>query len=461
MCVVEREIYVQPTGAHKIIETERPCRNATATRLCNNVDHRQIQRSYTGISTPNPARERHDDLIITEGRDGTERAYREVTGRLRRRRSKTNRHSASSSGTPISSEDSLSVSSPSRYSTVEVKPAALSPRIRSWDLPLRERTPDRRANERHRSMTREEKPSSDFPPSLKSHRPATKEGNNSPNGPEQSQQTSTPNRIPPPKNPPHIDTQRPRSSLRPQIDLKTPSPIPSPIISSPGLSNLPSLRHRRNDSAKGFISKESSRGNSSPSDRSSSRRSGAEGQRVRFEGDVYEGRNERDGGSRSWSESSAERGERFWGRGGGALGKRREDLRMQDGQAERQRKAPAAGPDGYRGSSADEGRDLIERRDRHRRRAEDALNGRVRDTREQVAGSEPREMARERPAGGFFEPEERAGQKHLESSRSSLRTAERSPISPSSTSKSSASPPATSRQIRRVTVHQYRYGENT
>lgn len=181
---------------------------------------------------------------------------------------------------------------------------------------------------------------------------------------------------------------------------------------------------------------------------------------MRFKDDVYEGRNERDGGSQSWSESSAERGGLIWGRGGGALGKRREDLRMQDGQAERQRKAPAPGSRDL-DYSADEGENSIERRDRHRRRAEDALNGRVRDTGKQVAGSEPREMARERPAGGLFEPEERAGQKHLETSRSSLRTAERSSISPSSISKSSASSPKTSKSTRRVTIHQYRYGENT
>lgn len=223
MCVVEREIYVQPTGARKIIETERPCRNATATRLCNTVDHRQIRRSYTGISTPSPAREKHDDLIITEGRDGTERVYREVTGRHRRRSSRTGRHSASPSGTALSSQESLSMPSLSRYSTVEVKPAALSPRTRSWDLPQREQTPDRRANERHRSMTLEEKPSYDIPPSLKSRRPATKEGNNSSSGAERIQRTSTPNRIPPPKKP--SSHQHPE----PSIQLKTPNRPQNPL----------------------------------------------------------------------------------------------------------------------------------------------------------------------------------------------------------------------------------------
>lgn len=460
MCIVEREIYIQPTGARQVIETERPCRNATATRLCNNVDHRQIQRSYTGTNTPSPAREKQDDLIITEGRDGAERVYREVTGRLRRRRSKTHRHSASSSGTPISSADSLSVSSPSRYSTVEVRPAGSSPRMPSWDHPLREQTTDRRSTERHGSTTQTEKPSHIIPPSVKSSRPATNEGNHSPSGPERSQPKSTPNRIPPDRYPPHIDIQPRRFSLQPQTELRIPSPTTTPIISSPGLSNLPELRHRRNDSGKGFIATDSSRGRSgSQSDRSSLRRSAAEGQRVRFEDDVAVRRDERDGESRSWSTSSGERGDRGREGSGGVVDRRWEGVRGEDVWTERLEKAPAAGPRD-RGYSVDERENSTERRDRHRRRAEDALNGRVRNVREGRTDSEPREIARERPAARIIRPEDRPVQEDYEASRSSKQTIRRSPLTPPSTSRSSASPPATSRQTRRVTIHQYRYGEN-
>lgn len=459
MCVVEREIYVQLTGARQIIETERPCRNATATRLCNKVDYRLVQKSYTGLNMPSPRRDRHDDLIVTEGRDGTERVYREITGRHRRRNSRTSRHSASSSGTPISSEDSLSVSSPSRYSTVEVKPAAVSPRIRSWDLPQRDRTPDRRVNQGHRSKTPEDKNTSDFSPFQKNPRVATNERIKPPNNSERTHRTSNPNHISPPKSPPHTDTKPLRSSLKPQTELKIPSPMTSPIIASPGLSNLPELRHRRDDSAKGFVfSKESSPGTSAQSDRSS-RRSVVGGQHVRFEEDILVGSKERDEGSRAWSERSGERGDRYRGVNAHELKGRRGSGGGEEGVSERQQKLPVAGPGGQV-SSANEREDSIERRDRHRRRAEDALNGRSRSTWEGIADSEPRKLARERSAGEDFEREGRAVQKGLGSLRSSLRTAERSPISPSSKSKSSASSPRTSRPTRRVTIHQYRYGEN-
>ncbi|GAB1730384.1 hypothetical protein NU195Hw_Modified_231t1 [Hortaea werneckii] len=411
---------------------------------------------------PSLRRERHDDLIVTEGRDGIERVYREVTGRHRRRSSRTSRHSASSSGTPISSEDSLSVSSPSRYSTVEVKPAAVSPRIRSWDPPQHDRTPDRRANEGHRPLTPEEKTIFDFAPSQKHPRVATDERINPPNNSERNHRTSNLNLTSSPQSPLQVDTNPLRPSLKPQTQLQIPSPITSPIIASPGLSNLPPLRHRRDDSAKGFVfSKESSPGKSAQSDRSSSRRSGAGEQHVRFEEDVAVGRKDREGGSRAWSQRSGEHGSRYRGRDNDSSDRRRQGVRVEEGYTQHWELAPESFIAGSTDQGdVDEGEGSVERRDRHRRRAADALDGKRKGVREESDQTESRTIVRECPAGGIFEPEEETAERNgLKISRSSLQTAERSPIALSSTPKSSTSSTETSRPTRKVTIHQYRYGE--
>jgi len=158
-------------------------------------------------------------------------------------------------------------------------------------------------------------------------------------------------------------------------------------------------------------------------------------------------------GSRAWSERSGERGDRHRGRDADELKGRRGSVGGEEGVSEREQKLPVAG-------AGDEGDDSSERRERHRRRAEDALNGRGRSTWEGITDSEPRKMARERPARGVLKPGQRAERKSLESLRSSLRTVERSPISPSGTLKGSASSPRNAKSTRRVTIHQYRYGGN-
>lgn len=211
------------------------------------------------------------------------------------------------------------------------------------------------------------------------------------------------------------------------------------------------------------MSKDYSRGYGSQSDRSSSRRSVVEGQHVRFEeDDVAVGRKERDDTARSWRERSGERGYRYGGRNSDTLDGSRTAVRVEQEHTRRWKIVPESPPAASldRSCDADEGEDAIERRDRHRRRAADALDGKREVVRGESTLRESWKTARELPTEGIARPKEKAEREGLETLRLSSRTAERSPISSSSKSKDSASSPRTSKPSRRVTVHQYRYGEN-
>lgn len=94
MCVIDTKTYVSPDGIRRAFDSIRPCHNATSTRLCRNIERRSSELAR--IVEVAPSDDHEDDLIVTQGKDGRGRVYRDLSRRITHgttlRRSSTTKH---------------------------------------------------------------------------------------------------------------------------------------------------------------------------------------------------------------------------------------------------------------------------------------------------------------------------------------------------------------------------------
>lgn len=329
-------VYSDYSGRHRTLEYQYPCQLATETHLCSNVSYEDasiIERQ------PERARQRSKDeeLFITEGRDGHRRVYRDVTGRSRRRTSKLNHSSRRNDGEQASANPSSSASSPSAYSFPTARPAVPSPTTNSAAFPFfeRERRPHSGTNESGRSFSamrtsvNEHGPSPDMSgAAAEMHRPPLAV-------PERSRQPYGSGSTTAVENSPVIEPVKRKPSIKVRTDTASPA-ASSPTISSPGLSQLPKLRHSRNDSAKDMPSVHP------PSPPSNGRQRVGNERQVRFEPgrEAFEDDALRQARHNAARETSRERRERHRREASDALeGKRKAESRKKRLEEERNQMA--------------------------------------------------------------------------------------------------------------------------
>ncbi|KAK5111294.1 hypothetical protein LTR85_012189 [Meristemomyces frigidus] len=352
MCVVERKTYAHADGRRETFETTRRCPRARDSRPCDRVEHRSSEEARIVERRPNTERAEGDDFLVTEGRNGRERLYRDITRRSSKRTSTTIRRSNTTSKRP-SMESPPSTPSPSGYSSVEVRPSAPSPppAVPAFPVLERERRPRYGTNEPSRTVAPDGTVFYDRPPLLDLPRATENERHARFAQPEPERRSSfastttevnEPIVLGPPRRRPSI---RIRTSDRPPVNT-------SPSASSPGLSQLPNLSHLRNDSARDIPKYRPQ----DPRRESSRRQQQAE--------DDRQAQIERDRLAES-------------------------DRRQQDRRQQARRNAETATRDASR-----------ERKERHRRETADALEGiRARTSlREEQLEGELAQMARERAA---------------------------------------------------------------
>ncbi|KAK4548259.1 hypothetical protein LTR36_010129 [Oleoguttula mirabilis] len=248
MCVVERKTYVHADGHRETIESTHGCHGATGSGLCDRIEYRSSEEARIVERRPNLERRGADNYLITEGRDGRERVYRDVTRRSSNRTSNTIRRS-NTTGNRASRENTSPASSPSAYSSVEVRPLAPSPPPTTPAFPIleRERRPRYGTNQPQRIVAADGTAVYERPPSLNLPRARENERHARFAEPEVERRSpisaaeiDEPFVLEPPRRRPSIIVERsariPRSSM--------------PSASSPGLSQLPKLSHARNDSAR-------------------------------------------------------------------------------------------------------------------------------------------------------------------------------------------------------------------
>ena len=134
MCIIERKTYIYP-GEERTVETPRRCPRASGSRLCNRVDYKSVQPVRVVEASPSKDfNNSSDGVIVTEGRDGRHRVYRDLSKRSSNS-SSIRRSNTMSDRSPISTPSSAS--SPSH---VEVKPEAPTPPPAAPGFPFPERT---------------------------------------------------------------------------------------------------------------------------------------------------------------------------------------------------------------------------------------------------------------------------------------------------------------------------------
>lgn len=250
MCIVETRTYTRADGRREVIETPRPCPRATGSRLCNRVEHRNIEQERVVVRRPNPERSSGDHFLVTECRDGRERLYRDVTRSSSKRKSTTTRRGNNSGNRP-SMDIPSSASSSSAYSFVEVRPSASSPPPTAPTFPVleRERRPRFGTNDPSRTVAADGTAVYDRPPSLDLPRAAENERHASFAGPERERRPYASSTAASTTDPVVPEPHRRRPDI--QIDPSARSPTSSsPTPSSPALNHLPKLSHLRTDSAR-------------------------------------------------------------------------------------------------------------------------------------------------------------------------------------------------------------------
>ncbi|KAK3705611.1 hypothetical protein LTR37_013219 [Vermiconidia calcicola] len=248
MCVIETKTYSYSDGHQRTFETIRRCHRAVGSRLCNRVDRRSTQQAQIVEARPTTAESPSGEgVIITEGRDGLQRVYRDL--------SKRSSHSSSVRRSNAPSERS-SVSPPSSASSpayVEAKPSASTlPPATPW-FPLMERTrapygPPISPPEPTRIVTAEGTAIYERPPSLELPRapnnerpPVSLKRRSSSDSSMKAEVDATDEPAP----------CRRRRRLSISIDTTMqPSTSSSPSMESPGLSSLPRVGSLRRDSRK-------------------------------------------------------------------------------------------------------------------------------------------------------------------------------------------------------------------
>ncbi|WPG99885.1 Hypothetical protein R9X50_00270500 [Acrodontium crateriforme] len=124
MCLVEKKTYIHPDGRSEFVETTHRCMRATGSRLCARTVHQnsEVARLVEVKPTNEEPVPSSKGVIITQGRDGRERHYRDVTRRVSKRILKRNSANTANEWSPVESP-----SSPSSISAFDVRPSAPTP----------------------------------------------------------------------------------------------------------------------------------------------------------------------------------------------------------------------------------------------------------------------------------------------------------------------------------------------
>jgi len=249
MCVIEKKTYRRADGQSETIETTRRCHRATGSQLCDKVEHRSAEQAT--IVERSPATEQRYDkaYIVTEGRDGRGRVYRDVTRQTSRRTSNIVRRDGTASNR-TSMDTPISASSSSAYSFFEARPAAPSPPPAASGIPVleRERRPRFGTNDPSRSVAPDGTAIYERPPSLEIPRARENERRARFAMPGNEGRTSFTSTTAVDEPPIIVEPPRRRPSIR--VNTARSSASISPATSSPGLSQLPKVGHLRNDSAR-------------------------------------------------------------------------------------------------------------------------------------------------------------------------------------------------------------------
>jgi len=240
MCVAERKIYLRPDGRRETIETIHRCHRASGSRLCSRIEHRTTGQMPIVERRSTSSRERSDPIIVTQGRDGRENVYRDVTSRLTRL-TPTRRGNPSSNRSSIESPSTASSSSYVRVRPEAPSPPLLAPRITILEPSQRALVADEPARSIRSDGTAvyEQPPPLDLPRAMENERrPRSEPSRNS----SISRTTAKLDKAIPMRR-----RRRPSISVDTSGRLSTPS---APSTSSPGLSQLPPLRDLRHDSGR-------------------------------------------------------------------------------------------------------------------------------------------------------------------------------------------------------------------
>jgi len=253
MCLIETKIYTHPDGHREIIETTRPCPRATSTGLCYRVERRTVEQHARLIERrPAPDRRDSDGLVVTEGRDGTQRIYRDITRRSSIRnsnRSRANTSKRSSLETPSSAPTA---------SYAKIRPEAPSPpkplSPGQYQAPPAAPYMSGGMSGLNRTVGPDGTAIYGSPPSLDLPRARENERHARTVEPQNARRQSNPNPFLSSRDP----IPAPSSSTRPHrrsVRISTPVEDSSPSAgspSSPGLSQLPKIDSARHDSAQDF-----------------------------------------------------------------------------------------------------------------------------------------------------------------------------------------------------------------
>lgn len=248
MCVVEQKTYYQPDGSQKAFDRIRRCDIAinSGLSLCSNATHTsgsaRIIEVKPETTTSSSAKK---DEIVTDS-NGRTRVYRNIGHRS------SHKHRT---GPNKRSDD---------HSSTEGRPSRKSPRTDTFNI--------RRPSPTPRPTTPSSAPPnmSSFPPPLPSEshvrvKPSGTAIYNLPpslNMPRASENERRPaNQAGRNVSFRHVSPERTTPRRRPSLSVQTgarPSGDVPPMKASPGLSRLPSLRHKRTDSAHNYVSQSAS-----------------------------------------------------------------------------------------------------------------------------------------------------------------------------------------------------------
>lgn len=249
MCIVEQKTYYEADGSPRLFESIRRCENAVGSGTCLNVNHtfarivetKPESSSRTGTSSRVESSSRAD-VVVTDNRGHT-RVYRDLSrrssqknksGRSKREEDRNPRDRRREAPSPISG--------PRRPSPIARNPTPNSapPRMSSFPPSLPPESTGRVAEDGTAIY--------DYPTSNVPRTPIIERRPTTPGGRKVSFMS--------PENEP---TDRPR---RPSLAVNTGgrrSVNNSPTRASPGLSQIPKIRHSRKDSARDLPRRDSSR----------------------------------------------------------------------------------------------------------------------------------------------------------------------------------------------------------
>ncbi|KAK3116655.1 hypothetical protein LTR53_002702, partial [Teratosphaeriaceae sp. CCFEE 6253] len=163
MCVVERRTYQHPDGRRETVERIRPCHRAAGSKICDEVDVRDIEEANLIERRPNAERASRSALLFTEGFNGRRNVYREVDQQSGRRES-VRRSSTLNTPSPLASSPSRS--SATHVSYVERRPKAPSPPAAASSPAAAESSATAPGNRPVRTIRADGTASYDRPPSL-------------------------------------------------------------------------------------------------------------------------------------------------------------------------------------------------------------------------------------------------------------------------------------------------------